>query len=107
MIFASGKEKLGLNSDVEVEIVTEDGTEVEEDIFGELPPSTIFTIKDKVVTPENTRNEDIETIQKGILTNSFLLFLLFYNYVLNITKMIVFICLKIMYLSHENFNKLL
>ena len=46
MIFASGKEKLGLNSDVEVEIVTEDGTEVDEDIFGELPPSTIFMVGD-------------------------------------------------------------
>lgn len=84
MIFASGKEKLGLNSDVEVEIVTEDGTEVDEDIFGELPPSTIFILKDKVATPEDTGNEDIETIQKGILTNSFLF--LTHNYVIEYYK---------------------
>ena len=84
MIFASGKEKLGLNSDVEVEIVTEDGTEVDEDIFGELPPSTIFILKDKVATLEDTGNEDIETIQKGILTNSFLF--LTYNYVIEYYK---------------------
>ena len=84
MIFASGKEKLGLNSDVEVEIVTEDGTEVDEDIFGELPPSTIFILKGKVATPEDTGNEDIETIQKGILTNSFLF--LTYNYVIEYYK---------------------
>ena len=75
ILFASGKEKLGLNSAVEVEIVTEDGTEVDEDIFGELPPSTIFIIKDKVATPEDTRDEDIETIQKGILTNLHYFFL--------------------------------
>ena len=32
----------------EVVIVTEDdGPEVDQDIFGELPPSTVFIIKDK------------------------------------------------------------
>ena len=57
---------------------------VDGDVFGELPPSTIFIIKDKVATLEDTGDEDIETIQKGILTNLFLF--VTYNYVLNITK---------------------
>ena len=73
ILFTSGKQKLELNS--EVEILTEDGTEVDEDIFGELPSSTIFVIKNKVPTPdhEDTTDEGIQTIQEGILTNLFLL----------------------------------
>jgi len=48
ILFASGKEKLGFLKEGEVVIVTEyDGTEVDQDIFGELLPSTVFIIKDK------------------------------------------------------------
>ncbi|XP_068742226.1 uncharacterized protein [Montipora capricornis] len=64
-LVSKGKEKLELNS--EVEILTEDGTEVDEDIFGELPSSTIFVIKNKVPTPnhEDTTDEGIQTIHKA------------------------------------------
>jgi len=47
-LFASGKEKLGFLQEGEVVIIIEDdGTEVDQDIFGELPPSTVFIIKYK------------------------------------------------------------
>jgi len=48
---------------------------VDEDIFGELPSSTIFVIKNKVPTPdhEDTMDESSQTIQERILTNLLLL----------------------------------
>ena len=71
----TGKEKLGF-SEAEVCIFTEDdGTEVEEDVFSEFSPSTIFVMMPKEVPflPDTAADEiedTTETIPEGVVLNS-------------------------------------